>query len=109
MLDVIAATGCRRGEVCGLKWADIDLEGDPMTVTIRRAVVEVQRALIVKATKTHAVRRVGLDPDTAALLKADWEIGEEIGRVSGKPPKPEDFVFQRRPGSKEPMPPDRIS
>jgi integrase len=27
----------------------------------------------------------------------------------GQPPAPEDFVFQRQPGSTEPMPPDRIS
>lgn len=109
VLRILAATGCRRGEVCGLQWADVELEGDPMTITIRRAVVEVERALIVKATKTHAVRTVGLDPDTAALLKAQWETAEEIGRVSGEPPQPEDFVFQRGPGSKDPMPPDRIS
>ncbi len=109
VLRLLAATGCRRGEVCGLQWADIELESDPTTITIRRAVVEVKSALIVKATKTHAVRTVGLDSDTAALLTAHWETAEEIGRVSGEPPKPEDFVFQRRPGSKEPMPPDRIS
>jgi len=109
VLRLLAATGCRRGEVCGLQWADIDLEGDPMTVTIRRAVVEVEGALIAKDTKTHAVRTVGLDLDTAALLKAHWTSAAETGLAAGTPPQPGHFVFQREPGSAEPMPPDRIS
>ena len=37
---VLAATGCRRGEVCALQWADLDLDGALPDVTIRRAVVE---------------------------------------------------------------------
>lgn len=109
VLRLLAATGCRRGEVCGLQWDDIDLEGDPMTVTIRRSVVEVKRELIVKDTKTHAVRTVGLDPDTAGLLKAHWTTTAEIGLAAGAPPQSDHFVFQREPGSAEPMPPDRIS
>lgn len=106
---LLAATGCRRGEVVGIQWGDVDFDTEPVTVTIRRAVVEVERDLIVKPTKTHAMRTVGLDPDTAALLRAQWTMAVEIGRAGGVVPKPEHFVFQRRPGSTEPMPPDRIS
>ncbi len=93
VLRLLAATGCRRGEVVGLQWGDVDFDADPVTVTIRRAVVEVERELIVKPTKTHAVRTVGLDPDTAALLKAQWTTAVEIGLAGGVPPKPEHFVF----------------
>ena len=106
---LLAATGCRRGEVVGIQWGDVDFDTEPVTVTIRRAVVEVERDLIVKPTKTHAVRTVGLDPDTATLLRAQWTMAVEIGRAGGVVPEPEHFVFQRRTGSTEPMPPDRIS
>ncbi len=106
---LLAATGCRRGEVVGLQWGDVDFDADPITVTLRRAVVKVERQLIVKATKTHAVRTVGLDPDTAALLRDQWKRAVEIGLAGGVPPEPEHFVFQRQPGSTEPMSPDRIS
>jgi integrase len=106
---LLAATGCRRGEVVGIQWGDVDFDTEPVIVTIRRAVVEVGRDLIVKPTKTHAVRTVGLDPDTATLLRAQWTMAVEIGRAGGVVPKSEHFVFQRRPGSTEPMPPDRIS
>lgn len=67
---LLAATGCRRGEVCGLQWGDVDFEAEPVTVTIRRGVVDIEGELILKGTKTHAQRRVGLDPDTATLLRA---------------------------------------
>lgn len=109
VLRLLAATGCRRGEVVGIQWGDVDFDTEPVTVTIRRAVVEVERDLIVKPTKTHAVRTVGLDPDTATLLRAQWTMAVKIGRAGGVVPRPEHFVFQRRPGSTEPMPPDRIS
>lgn len=106
---LLAATGCRRGEVCGLQWGDVDFDGDPVTVTIRRGVVDVEGELIVKGTKTHAQRRVGLDPDTATLLFAQWTAAIELGLGAGTAPKRTDFVFEREPGSGEPLPPDRIT
>ncbi len=32
-----------------------------------------------------------------------------VGVAAGVPPTPDHFVFQRQPGSEQPMPPDRIS
>lgn len=106
---LLAATGCRRGEVCGLQWGDVAFDADPVAVSIRRGVVDVEGELIVKGTKTHAQRRVGLDPDTATLLRAQWTNAVELGLGAGAPPQPIDFVFQREPGGKEPLPPDRIT
>lgn len=81
---LIAALGCRRGEACGLQWADIDL--DTGTVTIRRAVKQltrqivgdvdllpagyqiVGRALIVGDVKTHQTRRLTVGPSMLVML-----------------------------------------
>lgn len=106
---LLAATGCRRGEACGIQWGDVDLDSESATVTLRRAVVKVEGELIVKGTKTHAERTVGLDPETTDLLREHWMTTLELGRVAGVPPRPTDFVFPREPGSGEPMPPDRVS
>jgi integrase len=106
---LLAATGCRRGEVCGLQWSDVDFEAAPVRVVIRRAIVEVEKKLIVQGTKTHAIRGVGLDEETAKLLREHWTRTVELGLAGGCPPQPEDFVFQREPGSTEPLPPDRVS
>ena len=106
---LLAATGCRRGEVCAIQWDDVDFDGEPVTVAIRRGVVDVEGELIVKGTKTHAQRKVGLDPGTAALLRAQWTSAVELGLAAGVPPQKDHFVFLREPGSAEPLPPDRIS
>ena len=95
--------------MCGIQWEDIDFDTEPVVVTIRRGVVDVEGELIVKGTKTHAQRKIGLDPDTAALLRSQWTTAVELGLAAGIPPTQDDFVFQRESGSAEPLPPDRIS
>lgn len=105
---LLAATGCRRGEVCGLQWQDIDFDPEPVRVLIRRAVLEIEKKLIVQGTKTHAVRSVGLDEETSEMLRQHRARAAELGLASGIPPKTDDFVFCKAPGSSEPLPPDRI-
>lgn len=106
---LLAATGCRRGEVCGLQWHDFDLDSDPVRVSIRRAVVEIEKNLIVQGTKSHAARNVGVDEETAGLLREHRTRAQELGVVAGTPVRPTDFVFERSPGSGVPLPPDRVS
>ncbi len=106
---LLAATGCRRGEVCAIQWGDVDFDAEPVTVAIRRDVIDVEGELTVQGTKTHAQRKVGLDTDTAALLRSQWTNAVELGLAAGAPPQSNDFVFPRDPGSAEPLPPDRIS
>jgi integrase len=62
-----SATGCRRGEVCALRWTDIDL--DRAELSVRRSVVQLGQELREKDTKTHQSRRIALDPATVALLR----------------------------------------
>lgn len=38
MVYVAATTGCRRGELCGLRWIDIDLVTS--TLTVRRSITD---------------------------------------------------------------------
>ena len=61
--------GLRRAEVCGLRWADVDLEGLALTVTSTRPVVDGK--VIVKAPKSRrGVRTLPLDAELAAALRA---------------------------------------
>ncbi len=105
---LVAATGCRRGEVCGLKWSAVDIDGDMPRVMIRRGVLDIQRQRIVRDTKNHGVRWVGLDRETAELLRRYRERSYELGKVAEAPVTADDFVFPRSPGSDEPLPPNRI-
>ena len=62
-----AATGLRRGELLGLRWSDLDLEG--RTLTVRQTLVCVAYRLVFSEPKTAKGRRsVALDPVTAETL-----------------------------------------
>src|SRR4029453_18336332 len=77
-----ALVGVRRGEPCGLRWSDLDQErGD---LLIARGVVAVPgRELLIRATKTHAVRRVALDAGTMTLLGEHYTQVEMTARAVG--------------------------
>jgi integrase len=66
-LWVLAASGCRRGEACALRWTDVDL--DRGELAIRRAITQVGRDLVEKDTKTHQSRRMALDEATVVVLR----------------------------------------
>jgi integrase len=63
-----ATTGMRRGELCGLKWIDVDL--DTARVAVRRALVQVGYAIEWSTPKTERGRRnVALDANTVTALR----------------------------------------
>ena len=65
---LLAATGARRGEVCGLRWSSVDL--DERTIWIRHAVARlVSGELIQKDPKSHQTRQVSIDPRTCEILR----------------------------------------
>ena len=64
----IAMTGMRRGEALGLRWSDVDLENSRLSV--RRALIPINRDVVVSEPKTAKGRRViALDPGTIEVLK----------------------------------------
>jgi integrase len=65
-LHIAATTGARRGELCAIRWSNINFESS--SLTIERSIVEVPGGLFEKDTKTHASRRIALDPDTLEVL-----------------------------------------
>jgi integrase len=65
-LHIAATTGARRGELCAIRWSNINFES--ASLTIERSIVEVPGGLFEKDTKTHANRRIALDPDTLEVL-----------------------------------------
>ena len=64
----IAMTGMRRGEAIGLRWSDVDLENGRLSV--RRALIPINREVVVSEPKTAKGRRVvALDRGTVEVLK----------------------------------------
>jgi integrase len=64
-----AMTGMRRGEVLGLRWRDLDLEGARLVV--EQTLVAPRYVLTFSEPKTQQGRRsIDLDPETLAVLRA---------------------------------------
>jgi integrase len=63
-------TGARRGELCALRWTDVDLVNG--TVAISRGLAESDGEQWEKDTKAHQQRRVTIDPQTIVLLTEHW-------------------------------------
>lgn len=78
---LLAATGMRRGELLGLRWRDLDLPGQALSV--RRSVTWVRDEsggrLVEGGTKTDRARVVALDSGTVATLRAYRAARAEIG------------------------------
>ncbi len=67
LLFVAATTGCRRGELCGLRWSDVDFEKGVLLV--RRSVSDLPGRVEIRSTKTGHVRKMALDGATLSILE----------------------------------------
>jgi integrase len=77
---LVMTTGMRRAEVAGLRWSNVDL--DTEIIEIRRSYVMSKGKGKEKDTKTHQMRRVALDSETVALLRAHKEwCRQELAKV----------------------------
>jgi integrase len=115
---LVMTTGIRRGEVCALRFRDLDIDFEAAdadsdgTLRVRRNYVRRNvRIAKEKDTKTHQMRFVALDRETVQLLrehrnrvierlaKLDLEITDDT------------FVFTgtTTPDHSEPQPPDSVT
>jgi integrase len=100
-------TGARRGELCGLRWSDVDLPGS--VLTLRRAVAQDGRHREEKDTKTHQQRRIALDPETVRALSEHWERCRERAAAGGVALARDAFVFSLAPDGAEHLVPSSVS
>jgi integrase len=68
VIRAAAMTGMRRGELCGLRWEDVDL--DAAVITVRQSIVTVAGVPTVSDLKSdHSRRPIDLDAETVAVLR----------------------------------------
>jgi integrase len=106
-LHIAASTGARRGEMCALRWSNLDPKR--MTLTIERSIAEVPGGIREKSTKTHAERRISLDPDTLAVFEAQKAIVTNRAKLVGMKIVANAYVFSREPDCLIPMTPGTIT
>ena len=100
-------TGARRGELCVLRWSQIDPTN--AVVSRRTSIGQDGKARWEKETKTHQQRRVALDAETVTVLEEHLErcvaraagIGVTLGADA--------FVFSPAPDGSIHLVPDSVS
>ena len=108
LLATGALTGARRGELCALRWSDLDPAA--AVLTIGRSVFDAPGGgWGEKDTKTHQVRRVGLDEVALGVLELHRERVEDRARDAAVSVRPDGFIFSRSPAGLEPVRPDFVT
>ena len=103
-LWLLAATGCRRGEACALRWSDVDLERGELLV--RRSIALVDGRPHEKGTKTHQARPVTLDRATVALLGEHRRWSQEVALALGVRLPADAYLFSEAGDFARPWRPD---
>lgn len=92
-----ALTGMRRCEILGLRWQDVDLDNERLSV--RQTLVAVGYELAWSTPKTHQARTIDLDPGTVERLRRHRERQLEDRTKWGDDYQDRDLVFCREDGS----------
>ncbi|MBT1095092.1 tyrosine-type recombinase/integrase [Streptomyces sp. Tu102] len=96
-------TGSRRGEMCALRWSDIDLE------RLELVVKHSNNGRRIKDTKTHQHRRQAIDVVTRSVLAAHRSRAEERCKALGGELARDAFVFSGEADSTVPLVPGSVS
>lgn len=79
LFEVAILSGMRRGELCGLRWADVDLAARRMTVRVQ--LVQVGKTVVEGTIKTDAGQdRVVALSDRAVAALVAWQIQQDQER-----------------------------
>ena len=107
-LLLATTTGARRGELCALRWSDVD--EDAMALSISRSIVEAGRGqLVEKDTKTHSSRRIALDAGTHKALLEHRIRCEQRAIACGTELDADCYVFSLDPDSRHPWAPNEVT
>jgi integrase len=108
IVAVAALTGARRGELCALRWSDID--SATHTLTIAQSVYRTANGdWLLKSPKTHQKRRLSLDEVSLGALRRRRDAAEALAAQLELELPPDAFVFTESPQGLEPIIPDVVT
>ena len=107
-LQVAVASGARRGEVCALRWCDVDL--DKRFVRIERSVSATAGAgVVIKSTKTGKPRVVSLTTQAVEALVERKAQAVRTAAAAGRDLEESDLVFAIDQFGERPWRPDMVT
>jgi integrase len=96
---LIALRGLRRGEACGLRWKEVDL--DAQTITINWQLIQLAWQVHEGTPKTDAsIRTIAMDAETAKVLRAHRQRQLQERLAMGAGWKETGFVFTQPDGDR---------
>jgi integrase len=104
-LKLAVLTGMRRGELCALRWSDIDRG----VIRVRRSVYRQKGETVEKGTKGGRERWITLDPITVGVLKTWGERRQHEADDPGIAISSDSFVLSTWPDGSRPVNPDTLS
>lgn len=99
-------TGVRRGQLCGLKWADVNLDARLLTFHDNRVVVDGHAREKAGGKTVNADQTISIDRVTVSALRRWRKLQDEERAFFGRDYKPGDYVFTFEDG--RPPHPDTI-
>ncbi len=107
-LQVAIASGARRGEVCALRWCDVDL--DRRFVRIERSVSATSSAgVVIKSTKTGKPRVVSLTTQAVDALLERRDGAVRTAAAAGRELDESELIFAIDRLGRQPWRPDMVT
>jgi len=109
-LALLALTGMRRAELCGLQWGDVDLDGG--TIEVRRSVsrgIEPGTLVLTTPKTARSVRRLVIGEAGVAILKAHRARCESFAHQMDATLTDGSFVVSYYPNGAEPLAPETLT
>jgi integrase len=100
-------TGGRRGELCALRWSDVDLEVG--AVRIERSLAQVGEDITEKGTKTDRGRTIALDPRSVALLRRHRVWQRDLAERAESPLVDDPYLLSDNANGARPIAPSKIT
>ena len=107
LLWLTMLSGARRGEICALRWVDVDTGRAVLWVPF--SIAQTKTGLKRKSTKTEKGRRVALDPYTLSLLAEHRARREQLCAALGCELYDHSYLFSPSPDSSTPWRPHSVS
>lgn len=100
-------TGLRRGELCAIRWRHLDLAHG--VLHLEMSIGQLGKETWEKDAKTHADRRIVLDPETLELLNEHRLRAEARAAAIGTDLSDEAFLFSLAKDSMQHLLPDSVT